>query len=171
MKNWRISAFLFLTLIIFFVSIGIYFRNAAWLHFFLLGFTFYATVLIASGIINSKKRRFKANEFYRPFVSILIPARNEENVIGETVRSLSNLKYYRKGHKNYEIIVINDGSTDSTKDVLSNLKMEILELRVIDKPANCSGRGKSSTLNEGLKYCRGDVIAVFDADTRIDQDF
>lgn len=169
MKNSQISVFLFVVSMAVLMLAGIYFKSADWLHILAIVFTSYGIILLASGIIN-KGAKFKKNEFYRPFVSILIPAKNEENVIVETIRSLNNLKYYRKRKKNFEIVVINDGSTDRTCEVLEKLAGEISQLSVVNRAKNTAG-GKSSALNDGLKYCRGEVIAVFDADTQVDPYF
>ena len=107
----------------------------------------------------------------QPFVSILIPAHNEEFTIERCVRSLAELDYYADGKRNYEIIVINDGSTDKTGEVLARLKGEFEYLRIVTRKPPRAGRGKGYVLNDGVRICQGEVIAVFDADARIDPDF
>ncbi len=59
----------------------------------------------------------KLNEY--PFVSILVPAHNEGKVIGKTVESLLSLDYPRD---KMELIVINDNSSDNSKDILQSIK-------------------------------------------------
>ena len=49
------------------------------------------------------------DESYKPFVTIMIPAHNEEYTIESTVRSRGNMEYDLDGEKNFEIIVVNDG--------------------------------------------------------------
>ncbi|AXV39380.1 response regulator [Methanobacterium sp. BAmetb5] len=107
----------------------------------------------------------------QPFVSILIPAHNEEFTIERCIRSLAELDYYADGKRNYEIIVINDGSTDKTGEVLARLKVEFEYLRIVTRKPPRAGRGKGYVLNDGVRICQGEVIAVFDADARIDPDF
>jgi len=107
----------------------------------------------------------------QPFVSILIPAHNEEFTIERCVRSLAELDYYADDKCNYEIIVINDGSTDKTGEVLARLKGEFEYLRIVTRKPPRAGRGKGYVLNDGVRICQGEVIAVFDADARIDPDF
>ncbi len=107
----------------------------------------------------------------QPFVSILIPAHNEEFTIERCIRSLAELDYYADGKRNYEIIVINDGSTDKTGEVLARLKVEFEYLRIVTRKLPRAGRGKGYVLNDGVRICQGEVIAVFDADARIDPDF
>ena len=94
-----------------------------------------------------------------PLVSILVPAHNEALVIEKSIRSLSALDY-----PNFEIIVINDGSSDNTGSILESLCQEIPRLTCINVPKGQGGKGKSATLNCGLKYAKGELIAVYDAD-------
>ncbi|MBI5460498.1 response regulator [Methanobacterium sp.] len=106
-----------------------------------------------------------------PFISILIPAHNEEFTIERCVRSLAELDYNKDGKRNYEIIVINDGSSDETGQVLSPLKKEFDFLHIVTRKPPRAGRGKGYVLNDGVRICRGDVIAVFDADARLESNF
>ncbi|MDR5683624.1 MAG: glycosyltransferase [Armatimonadota bacterium] len=101
-----------------------------------------------------------------PTVSILIPARNEERVIADTVAAISEMDYPRE---RVEIIVIDDGSTDATGEILEGMKREHDRLTVVSIPATAGGRGKSVALNHGLAAATGDVIAVYDADNRPDR--
>jgi len=88
-----------------------------------------------------------------PLVSIIIPTYNRSNVIRNAINSALNQTY-----KNLEIIVIDDGSTDDTKEVLSLYKDKI---RYIKKPSNT---GKSSSRNIGLSHSAGSIIATIDSD-------
>lgn len=102
-----------------------------------------------------------------PFLSVLVPAHNEALVIEGTVRALVEQTY---PHDRYEIIVVNDGSTDETGAILTRLSAEFTQLVVHDVPPGEGGRGKSRTLNVGLRRARGSVIAVFDADNTAEPD-
>ncbi len=94
-----------------------------------------------------------------PFVSILVPAYNEQTVISRTLNSLTQIKYLKK-----EIIVIDDGSTDLTKFVASGFKKQ--GVKVISKPNG----GKAAALNYGLLFARGDIIITIDADSMVTRD-
>lgn len=98
-----------------------------------------------------------------PFVSIMVPAHNEGKVITKTVESLLALDY---PHDRYEIIVINDNSSDNSSELLGNLqrKHEGRNLIIINTDAVTGGKGKSNALNIGFKQSQGELIAIYDAD-------
>ena len=101
------------------------------------------------------------NEY--PMVSILVPAHNEALVVQRTVRALLNFDY---PDDKFEIIVINDNSSDDTESILSDLAAEFPANRLIcistDKVVG--GTGKSNALNIGFSVAKGSVIAIYDAD-------
>ncbi|MCM3288833.1 glycosyltransferase family 2 protein [Paenibacillus sp. MER 180] len=98
-----------------------------------------------------------------PFVSIMVPAHNEGKVITKTVESLLALDY---PHDRYEIIVINDNSSDNSSELLGDLqrKHDGRNLIIINTDAVTGGKGKSNALNIGFKQSRGELIAIYDAD-------
>ncbi|MGU3473889.1 glycosyltransferase family 2 protein [Paenibacillus sp. D51F] len=98
-----------------------------------------------------------------PSVSVLIPAHNEERVIGQTVSALIQLDYPRD---KLEIIVVNDNSSDRTGEILAQMQADHPEvnLRVLTTDAVTGGRGKSGALNNGYLASTGEVLAVYDAD-------
>ena len=112
----------------------------------------------------SKRHIDILQEFERyPFVSILIPAHNEEKVIARTVEAMSK-QYYPKDQ--YEIIIINDNSQDNTKQVLEALqkKLKHSNIKIINTTKENGGKGKSNALNIGIQQAKGEFIAVYDAD-------
>lgn len=116
---------------------------------------------VSSGLIVNKQ----TGEEWRPWVDILIAAKNEAAVIESTVRNLFNLDY-----ENLLVWVVNDCSTDRTEEILYSLAGEFPRLRVINRSSG-SHPGKSAALNEVLPLTRGEVIAVFDADAYVNPDF
>ena len=112
-----------------------------------------------------KKYPVVINENYKPLVSVLIPAHNEESVITNTVENILKIDY-----PNYEIIVIDDRSTDNTAAVIQELasKYENVAAIVRDKDAF---PGKSAVLNDALELAHGEAILVFDADATVEPDF
>jgi peptidoglycan-N-acetylglucosamine deacetylase len=93
---------------------------------------------------------------YRPPVSVVIAAYNEEKVIVRTIYSI-----LENGYDNMEIIVVDDGSTDRTLAVLREHFVENLKVRVITQPNG----GKSAALNHAIRQARHDILIAVDADT------
>jgi len=98
-----------------------------------------------------------------PMVSIMVPAHNEGRVIEQTVRALLSFEYPKD---RYEIIVINDNSSDNSAALLDMLKQELnaRNLVIINTDKITGGKGKSNALNIGFKRCRGEYIVIYDAD-------
>jgi cellulose synthase/poly-beta-1,6-N-acetylglucosamine synthase-like glycosyltransferase len=97
---------------------------------------------------------------YRPFVTVLVPCRNEELVIEGLVSTLLLFDYPADRH---EIIIIDDGSDDRTGAIIDELAERHPHLQCLHR-APGSGGGKSGALNEALAISRGEVMLVFDAD-------
>lgn len=112
-----------------------------------------------------KKHPVVINENYKPFVTIMIPAHDEETVISNTVENILNLDY-----PNFEVIVIDDRSSDNTASVIKDLdnKYENVKALIREKGAF---PGKSAVLNDAFKIAKGDAVLVFDADATVEPDF
>lgn len=94
-------------------------------------------------------------------LSMLVPARNEEHNIANCLLSLVN-----QDHPNYEVIVLNDNSTDRTGEIVKNLAAEHPQIRVIDGgPLPDGWRGKNWACWQLSKAASGDVLLFTDADT------
>ncbi len=98
-----------------------------------------------------------------PMVSIMVPAHNEGKVIIQTVKSLLSFDYPKD---KYEVIVINDNSSDNSAELLQDLKeyMDAKNLTIINTDKVTGGKGKSNALNIGFAQCRGEYIVIYDAD-------
>ena len=92
-------------------------------------------------------------------VSIVIPAYNEERRIGETLRAID--RYFDGKPLTRQIIVVNDGSSDNTAEVLDALRGEITDLIVISDSPN---HGKGYAVKKGVEASRGEYILFADAD-------
>jgi cellulose synthase/poly-beta-1,6-N-acetylglucosamine synthase-like glycosyltransferase len=97
-----------------------------------------------------------------PTVSVLVPCRNEEAVVGPLVSALAGLDYPAD---RVEFILIDDASTDRTADLLDAWAAAADRRRCVHRLPG-SGGGKSGALNAGLKQVTGEVVVVFDADHR-----
>ena len=100
------------------------------------------------------------------YLSIVIPAYNEEKRISNTLRSIN--QYLSKQDFAYEILVVNDGSKDSTAKVVNDLIPEIKNLKLIDNKDN---HGKGYVVRQGIMEATGKYRLFTDADnsTTIDQ--
>lgn len=98
----------------------------------------------------------------RPFVSVLIPARNEEKNIAACVGSL-----LRQTYGDYEVIVLDDNSTDSTLQIIEGIAKERPDrVRVLKgKPLPEGWRGKSFALKQLSESAKGELLLLTDADT------
>jgi dolichol-phosphate mannosyltransferase len=96
-------------------------------------------------------------------LSIVIPAHNEEGVIEQTVRDLA-LRITREGIV-YEIVVVNDNSTDQTEVILEQLRQEIQNLKVVDNPPPY---GFGFAVRHGIEETGGNHIAIMMADASDD---
>ena len=86
-------------------------------------------------------------------LSIIIPAYNAQRFIKRCINSIINYEY------DYEIIIINDGSTDGTKNVIDNYK-HYFNIRCYDQ----DNKGLSETRNRGINLAKGDYILFLDSD-------
>ncbi len=120
-----------------------------------------SAIWIAGGIIfyfcNERKKALPLYE--TPFVSVLVPCYNEEDTIENTVKELSALEY-----PDYEIIVINDGSSDRTSEIVRSIADKYPRMRFIDLKENC---GKANALYLGLIAAKGEILVGVDSDSYI----
>jgi poly-beta-1,6 N-acetyl-D-glucosamine synthase len=110
--------------------------------------------------LESKVEREDPHELYEPPVTIIVPAYNEGAVIEAAVRSLLALDYPA-----YEVLVVDDGSTDDTYARVSRMEGRYgdVVLRVVSK----SNNGKASALNTGISLARHSFVLCMDGDSRL----
>lgn len=164
--------------------------------FFVIYLLGYASFLFASVIIGSNevfeglKRRQLRNEIHHEYyvpISIIVPAFNEEVTITETIKSLLKLDY-----KSYEIIVVNDGSKDSTGEIVA----KNFDLHLVNRPIrrqvpcknpvsiyegvagknvsitliNKENGGKADSINMGINASKFPYFVCMDADSILEKD-
>jgi cellulose synthase/poly-beta-1,6-N-acetylglucosamine synthase-like glycosyltransferase/peptidoglycan/xylan/chitin deacetylase (PgdA/CDA1 family)/spore germination protein YaaH len=148
---------------------GIIFLLYQWLRFF-IGMIFILGIVLVSGraviigllaLIEKLRPDHAVLSDPPPSVTVLIPAHNEETVIVQTVKSvlLSDLKELR-------IIVVNDGSTDRTRELLDENFSREPRVRIIHQV----NRGKAAALNLAMSLADTDIVVTIDADTEIEPD-
>jgi cellulose synthase/poly-beta-1,6-N-acetylglucosamine synthase-like glycosyltransferase/peptidoglycan/xylan/chitin deacetylase (PgdA/CDA1 family)/spore germination protein YaaH len=143
----------------FFLSTGGWTLQWVFLIGILLGLgrlLFVGSLAFAQWLRSRRRERRHAGINYAPFVSIVVPAFNEEMVIEKTIRSLLASDY-----KSFEIIIVDDGSTDNTSGVVIEKFAGEDRVRLFTE----KNAGKAEALNTGLRYATGEVVIALDADT------
>jgi glycosyltransferase involved in cell wall biosynthesis len=96
-------------------------------------------------------------------ISIIVPAHNEEKVIGKTLSSL--LKVLEKSKLDYEIIAVDDNSDDATLKIMKSFARRSKKIKVIHKKLKRKGpSGLGSALTYGFAHAKGDVLIPFMGD-------
>lgn len=99
---------------------------------------------------------------FKPSVSILVPMHMEEKVAAGILERFVEMDY-PKDDSQYEVIVINDGSTDATPLIVDDYASKFSFIKAVHRVGN-GGNGKPEALNVGLKFASNEIILVFDAD-------
>nr|WP_315190326.1 glycosyltransferase family 2 protein [uncultured Flavobacterium sp.] len=94
----------------------------------------------------------------KPLVSIIIPTYNRAHLISETLDSIIDQTY-----KNWECIVVDDGSTDYTEKVIAHYMKKDNRFQYYHRPADRQ-KGANSCRNHGFELCKGEFIKWFDSD-------
>jgi dolichyl-phosphate beta-glucosyltransferase len=99
------------------------------------------------------------------YLSVIIPAYNEEKRIGTTLKSID--EYLKKQNYDYEIIIVANNCIDKTDEVVRNYQQKIKNLKLIDIQNGCGGKGCAVKI--GIEKALGDFLLFMDADnsTRI----
>lgn len=97
------------------------------------------------------------------YFSILVAVYNEEKSIKNCIDSLLSQDF-----QDFEIIVVNDCSTDKTKEILDKNYGKNKKIKIIHKSVN---EHKPKAINDGLKLASGEVVAITDADTKVPKDW
>ncbi len=120
-------------------------------------------VLIWFSYLHQRELASQAPVESYPFVSIVVPAYNESEVIHASLSSLLELRY-----PYYEIIAVDDGSTDSTFDKMKEFEGNHYGVKVsVYRKENS---GKADTLNYGIRRSRAPIVVCMDSDSRLTPD-
>lgn len=127
------------------------------------------TLVFALGAWRERKKRiaYDMPSLFTPFVSVVVPARNEENNIENCVLSLMQSDY---PPERFEVVIVNDRSTDRTGDILQALHERFPNLVVhntIDDRTNINLQGKPRAVHQGIMRSQGEFILMTDADCTV----
>jgi cellulose synthase/poly-beta-1,6-N-acetylglucosamine synthase-like glycosyltransferase/peptidoglycan/xylan/chitin deacetylase (PgdA/CDA1 family)/spore germination protein YaaH len=117
---------------------------------------FVSILAIVQSIYSRKAPYKKMAAVYNPTVSVVVPAYNEENVIVKSIEALLVSTY-----RNFDIIVVDDGSNDDTYFILKNNFSGSEKIKIFTK----ANGGKASALNFGISKTKAEIIVALDADT------
>jgi peptidoglycan/xylan/chitin deacetylase (PgdA/CDA1 family) len=143
----------------FFLSTGGWMLQWVFLIGILLGLgrlLFVGSLAFAQWLRSRRRERLHSGSDYSPFVSVIVPAYNEELVVCNTIQSLLASDY-----ANFEVIVVDYGSQDNTSKVVTDNFGGDERIRLL----TLTNAGKAAALNTGLTHARGDIIVALDADT------
>ena len=121
----------------------------------------YATPIIVLGVWRYKKRGFgdePGEDWDPPNVSVLVPVKNEEKVVGRLLDALVRLDYPKE---NLEVIVVEDESRDRTLQICNGFAERYSWIKVFHRD---SSLGKGDALNFAFHKSSGEIVATFDAD-------
>lgn len=106
--------------------------------------------------------RLRKNEIH-PHVTVLVTVHNEEQSIEKRIKNLFEIDY-PKGLS--EILIVSDGSTDKTNDIVDSISKEDGQIKLF----KTEGGGKSSAQNKAIPYAKGEIIVLTDANTLFNKD-
>ncbi len=126
------------------------------------------TYILSRFLFSYFKKAVPYDDNYRPSVSFVVPAKNEEDNIAETIRRFGEVDYPKE---KIEVIIIDDGSTDGT---LAQMRLAASELQGIVEHVEVHhwevNRGKREGMAEGAKRAKNDIVIFVDSDSFIEPD-
>lgn len=132
-----------------------------WLFWFGLGsLTIMSVLYVTLALVGHRRQRRRVwreiPEEELPLVSVVLPVFNEEPVVRRTLEALQ-----RSDYPNFEVLAIDDGSTDRTLEIMQDFARTWPRLRVITQ----ANGGKSVASNHGIEQARGEIVVTLDGDT------
>jgi 1,2-diacylglycerol 3-beta-glucosyltransferase len=101
-----------------------------------------------------------------PWVTVVVPARDEARVLGRLLVDLAQQRYHAGKAARFDVVVVDDGSLDDTAAIARAAGVTVLQ-----RPPEALPRTKGAALAHALPSVRGEVLAVLDADARVEPDF
>jgi len=136
----------------------------SFIFIFLILLTLYYIFVVSVLFIGTLKLKPISKSYKEPFVSVIVAARNEEKFIGKCIESLLKQNY---PESKYEIIIVNDRSTDNTSQIVESYQKSCSNLFGIDVKSDPIGMaGKQNAIRIGLENAKGSIILTTDADCK-----
>ncbi len=120
--------------------------------------------------IGARKARYTTDVSYRPTVSVIVAARNEEANLRHCLDSLSRLTYPKE---KLEVLVVNDHSTDATSSIIGDFARRYPFIKSLDAIEDPSGRlrGKTNAIAQAIEQTSGEILLFTDADCVVQREW
>ncbi len=165
-SGWWFAFFVVLYVIVLIkVMGGNYINDGLFFGIYSIAITFY---VLSRFLLSYFHAPVYADPSYEPTISFVVPAKNEEDNIYETIQRFAEVNYPLK---KIEVIAINDGSTDRTYEMMlqaaESIRTTIARVEVVNFEVNL---GKRHGMAEGVKRARNDIIIFIDSDSFVEKD-
>ena len=134
------------------------------LDYILIAFLILYLIQVAVFTVAAKRPRDEQGNTAQPFVSVLIAARNEELNLPQCLESVLN-QTYDSGR--FEVIVINDHSTDGTESICQEFAHRFANFGYANAREDNALKGKTNALDQGIEKALGEIILITDADCSV----
>lgn len=162
---WLVFFSIIYVILVIKVTTGSYFNDNLFFRVYSITITAY---IFSRFVLAYMHRAVPVHNNYEPSVTFVVPAKNEEDNIFETLRCFGEVEY-PKGK--IEVIAINDGSTDATYAEMlrgaEDIAPRVARVEVVDWEIN---RGKRAGMAEGVRRAKNDIVIFIDSDSFIDKD-
>ncbi len=147
------------------------FMSALAITYFLMKISFSislisAIMLFLTLIITTLREPKKFKGAFKGKVSMLISVKNEEAVVERSIMALEESEY-----PEFELIIVDDGSTDKTAEIIDDLATRYENIKIIHVLPEELVHGKVAALNKASEFVDGNVVLVLDADVLVDEDY
>ena len=162
---WFIFFFIIYAILLIKITTGSYLNDDIFFGIYSVAITLY---IFTRFLLAYLHRPVRVDLTFEPSVTFVVPAKNEEDNIAETIRRFSEVDYPLA---KIEVIAVNDGSTDHTllemRKVAREIQPYVARVEVVDFAVN---RGKRYGMAEGIKRATHDIIIFVDSDSFVEQD-
>lgn len=141
------------------VGLGWFVKHLPFILLTIIALRFTRGVILFGFALKRGRVQRRAHPRFRPEVTVVVPAYNEEKVIVRTLRSILASRY-----RKLSVLVVNDGSSDATEEVVRKAFRRNKRVRIVSQP----NQGKWRAANRAIEDVTTDIVVMVDADTLVD---